>query len=134
MRTACILVAPLVWLAAGCSRQASSGGPGLPTLATRAVVTDRADGCDAQATLVYVGIDRDHDGSLADGERHEPPMVFCTGEPITTEIIDTPANAYCPRPNRTIEISRPGKKSQLVVCFDEGAHAIASTYAVYAPY
>ncbi len=121
----------LVMLATACTHRASSEEA--PRLLARTTLTAHGDGCDGKATLVYVGIDGDRDGQLAPFERHGPPMVFCTSAPITTTIIDTPANAYCPRPNHTVEIRRGSTLSELVVCTAPDNRTIAATYAVYGP-
>lgn len=122
----------IVMLATACTHRASSDDAG-PRLLARTAVTDHGDGCDGKATLLYVGIDGDGDGQLAQAERHGPPMVFCTSTPLTTTIVDTPANAYCPRPNHTVEIRRGSTLSELVVCTAPDNRTIAATYAVYGP-
>src|SRR5579863_4691783 len=109
----------------------SPAPPVAAKLVMRIDIVDHADDCDARATLVYVGFDRDGDGRLSDAERVAPPMVFCTADPLAAEIVEAAPNHYCPRRNRVVKITGTGVGAELVVCLDPAEHEIESTYSVY---
>ena len=103
----------------------------VPKLVARVDLAEHAQDCQGRASLVYAGLDRDGDGKLSDGERHEPPMVFCTADPLSTNVIAVPPNAYCEHPGWVVAIDHGTARSELEVCLDADARSIQATYAVY---
>jgi hypothetical protein len=99
---------------------------------------DAVEKCeDKAATHVFVGVDANDNGSLEKQEAQPEPMTFCTFEAADIKLVESPPNAYCPRPGRVLEIRfkdfAPDRRSELVVCFTPSDDAIESTYAIYTP-